>query len=156
MKMGTLFSRRIVLGSLVASGTSTIAPRLADTQIADSHLIASGRKFEQLTVRFDQIVAGECDFDDSFIAEFDRIESEIIASHATTIEGLRVKARAACWALLGDIDPVGEPTTNRRMALSIVRDLIRLGDPSLEQPRAMKKLVQKIEADAMEAIAAAS
>jgi hypothetical protein len=52
-----------------------------------------------------------------------------------------VKARAACWALLGDLDPAGQSTTDKRMALSLVRDLIRLYDPGLERPGALEKLV---------------
>jgi hypothetical protein len=73
------------------------------------------------------------------------IEAEIVATSATTIEGLRVKARAACWALLGDLDPAGESTTDKRMALSIVRDLVRHCDPGLERPRALKVLIKDIE-----------
>ena len=55
------------------------------------------------------------------------------------IKSLCVKARAACWALLGDLDPMDEPTTDKRMALSIVRDLIRLHDPDLEHAGALKQ-----------------
>jgi hypothetical protein len=78
----------------------------------------------------------------------DRIEAQIVATQATTIKGLRVKAQAACWALLGDLDPAGQPTTDKRMALSIVRDLIRLYDSGLEQPGALKKLLEDIEGGA--------
>src|ERR1700730_8357632 len=54
------------------------------------------------------------------------------------MEGLRVKARAACWARLGDLDPASGSTTDERMALPIIRDLIRLFDPNLEQPGALQ------------------
>ena len=40
--------------------------------------------------------------------------------------------------------------------MSMVRDLIRLHDPSLEHPGELKKLVSEIEAGASEAIATAS
>jgi hypothetical protein len=55
--------------------------------------------------------------------------------------GLCVKARAACWALLGDLDPSNQPSTDKRMGLSIIRDLIRVHAPHLEQPGALKQLV---------------
>jgi hypothetical protein len=70
------------------------------------------------------------------------LDAEIVGMEAVTMEGLCVKARAACWALLGDLDPAGQLTTDKRMALSIVRDLIRLYDPGLERPGALKKLVE--------------
>jgi hypothetical protein len=54
---------------------------------------------------------------------------------------LRNEARAASWARLGDLDPTGEITMDQRMALSIVHDLIRLQDSSLERPGALRKLV---------------
>jgi hypothetical protein len=61
------------------------------------------------------------------------------------MEGLYVKAQAACWALLGDLDPMNESTTDRRMAVSIIRDLVRLHEPGLEQPGALKKLVADLD-----------
>ena len=64
------------------------------------------------------------------------------------MEGLCVKARASCWALLGDLDDASDATTDRRMTLSIVRDLIRLYDPGLERPGALKALVESIESGA--------
>jgi hypothetical protein len=35
----------------------------------------------------------------------------------------------SCRTLLGDLNPAGQSTTGKRMALSIMRDLIRLYDP---------------------------
>jgi hypothetical protein len=75
----------------------------------------------------------------------DRIESAILNTQAVTMEGLRVKARAACWARLGDLDPASGSTTDERMALSIIRDLIRLFDPKLEQPGALQKIFADFE-----------
>lgn len=65
------------------------------------------------------------------------------------MEGLRVKARVACWALLGDFDAAGQSTTDKRMALSIVRDLIRLYALGLERLGALTKLVEDIESGAI-------
>jgi hypothetical protein len=92
----------------------------------------------------DRTVEGLSDLTQETMDAFDRIEAEIIATPATTIEDLRVKARAACWALLGDLDS-REHSADKRMALSIVRDLIRMYDPDLERPGAVKKLVEDIE-----------
>jgi hypothetical protein len=61
------------------------------------------------------------------------------------MEGLFVKARARCWALLGDLDYSEQSPMTERMELSIVRDLIRLHNPSLERPGALKTLVKEIE-----------
>jgi hypothetical protein len=60
------------------------------------------------------------------------LEAAIVATPARTMEGFFVKARAASWALLGDLDPAGAKTIDQRMALSIIRDLIQLYDPRLE------------------------
>jgi hypothetical protein len=64
------------------------------------------------------------------------------------MEGLFVKARAACWALLGDLDCPAKSTTNARMSLSIIRDLVRLFDPTLEKPGALRKLLDEIKSGA--------
>ena len=53
-----------------------------------------------------------------------------------------MKARASCWALLGDLDPVNGSSLDKGMALSIVRDLIRLQYPHLEKPGALTRLVE--------------
>ena len=66
-----------------------------------------------------------------------------VATPATTMEGLYVKARAGCWALLGDLDADEHASADQRMALSIMRDLIRLYQPSLERPGALKKLIEQ-------------
>jgi hypothetical protein len=70
---------------------------------------------------------------DEAMALLDRIESlssAIASTPATSLEGLRVKARATAWALLGDFegdfDPSDESSINSRVAASIVRDLLRM------------------------------
>ncbi len=55
-------------------------------------------------------------------------------------DGCHRKARAACWALLGD-----QVHDRQAAGASVVRDLIRLYDPGLEQPGALKELVKGIE-----------
>ena len=134
------FSRRSVLFS------TAIIPAIAELRFnqmsaTDIVLTTLGHKFDALSARLDDGLGGAL----ATLEEFDRIEAEIIATRAATIEGLCVKARVTCWALLGDLDPSEQSTANERMALSIVRDLIRLCDPSLERPGALKRLVNEIE-----------
>jgi hypothetical protein len=96
----------------------------------------------------DHAITTGIDFDDGLLEQLDRLVSEIATTQASTMQGFCVKARAACWALLGDLDEPGDATTDRRMALSIVRDLIRLYSPGLERPGALKQLAQDIESGA--------
>ena len=109
--------------------------------IDDAKLIALGRTFDALATKIDQAIDHGLNIAMDVLEQFGRVEAEIVVSPATTVEGLRVKARAACWALLGDLDPTDEATTDRKMAVSIVRDLIRLHDSGLERPGALKELL---------------
>lgn len=140
-------SRRTTLGLLVASmfATSTLP---AAASFSDSDLLALGRDFDVVAAKIDDAIITGIDFDDELLKQFDWLDDEIATMQASTMEGLCVKARAACWALLGDLDVSGNTTTDRRMALSIVRDLIRLYDPGLERPGALKQLVQDMESGA--------
>lgn len=130
-------SRRSILGALGTLPALTLAGSV-ERSCADTTLLALGTRFEELAAKFDADID---DMSEDMIREFGHIELEILATGAVTVEGLRVKARAACWALLGDLDPAGEATCDKRMALSIVRDLIRLYDSHLERPGALEKLV---------------
>lgn len=146
-KNSATISRRTTLGSLVASLVP--APTLSlSTSSADSHLLALGRDFDATAAKLDRAIASGIDFDGDLLEQIDRLDTEIANTQALTMEGLFVKARAACWALLGDLEDSGNVATDRRMALSIVRDLIRLYEPGLEKPGALKKLVEDIESAA--------
>jgi hypothetical protein len=131
--MSSKISRRTALVSIAMAPTAVGA-----TPDNDARLIELGRQFEEVARKFDDADATAAG---PLLDRLGHLEMAIVDMPATTMQGLRVKARAACWALLGDLDPTGEPTTDKRMALSIVRDLIRLYDPKLEQPGALKKLV---------------
>ena len=106
----------------------------------DVELIALGREFEKTAAALDDAIEHKRDVTDELLQTLGLIESKILSVPAKSIEGFRVKARAACWARLGDLDPTGETTTDKRMGLSIVRDLIRLWDPRLERPGALAQL----------------
>ena len=111
----------------------------------DVSLSEPGYQFDGLAAQLDQAIANGSDIAQDTLNQLSNIEAKIIATPATTVVGLRVKARAAGWALLGDLDAAGELTTDKRMALSIVRDLIHLYDPRLERPGALKRLLKENE-----------
>jgi hypothetical protein len=135
------FSRRSVLYSAVSLPVIASC-RLTEGSLADANLLKLGSQFDALA---DELMKRPVVIIAEFEERLDRIEAEIVATPATTIDGFRVKARAACWALLGDLGSGDQSTTDKRMALSIVRDLIRLYDPDVERPGALKDLVKDIE-----------
>ena len=134
------FSRRSALFSTVIIPAIAVS-RPDQTSGVDFSLLTLGHKFDALTEKLD----GDLNISWETLEEFGEVETQIIATPATTIEGLCVKARVTCWALLGDLDPNEQSTANERMALSIVRDLIRLYDPNLERPGELERLVCEIE-----------
>jgi hypothetical protein len=139
-------SRRAALFS--AGLLSLLGPTRAEA--ADLELIGLGRQFDAVAAKLDRAIEHGLNIDWSDLKEFGRIVDEIVAMPATTIEGLCVKARVRCWARLGDLDDHGEQSTDEdRMALSIVRDLIRLRHPDLERPGALTQLVREIEEPAV-------
>ncbi len=113
------YSRRSVLLSAALIPASA-GLRPAQTPAADSVLVALGREFDALAAKLD----GDLRIPGETLEEFSQVETQIIATPATTIEGLCVKARVTCWAQLGDLDASDHSTANERVALSIVRDLI--------------------------------
>jgi len=119
-------------------------------EAADRELTGLGRQFDAVAAKLDRGIEHGLNIDWSDLKEFGGIVDEIVVTPATTIEGLCVKARVRCWARLGDLDDHGEQSTDEdRMALSIVRDLIRLRHPDLERPGALAQLVREIEEPAV-------
>jgi hypothetical protein len=132
-------SRRLLLCTLAvapAVGSTIVYDRTANV---DRELIRMGQEFSELTRRIDDAIDHRSELTQEVLDRLDCLDSEIVSTPANTVAGLRVKAQAACWALLGDINPCRELTTDKRMALSIVLDLIRIYDPHLEQPGALMK-----------------
>jgi hypothetical protein len=148
MKNNAVLSRRGVLGSLGASTVLAATVTPAEAASADAHLLTLGRAFDDAATQLDHAMANGTDVDWQVLEQLGRLDAKIVGMAAFSMEGLFVKARAACWALLGDLDPAAQSTTDKRMALSMVRDLIRLYDPGLERPGALKKLVEDIESGA--------
>jgi hypothetical protein len=115
-----LFSRR---RAIISDATSFFVarPMRPNSTKPDAELVALGSDFDTVAARLDNGPS----LDSDFANEFDRLEREILASSATTLEGLFVKAKIGCWALLGDFEPKLQSSTLDQVALSIMRDLIQ-------------------------------
>jgi len=119
-----MHSRRFILAQLASAPidrTTAQAGCLADTK-----LFALGIKFEVLADQIDRAIEAGLDIGWEILHEFDSVESAILAMPAKTIDGLRVKARVALWALLGDFDSADQSSTDKRMMASIARDILKV------------------------------
>ena len=141
----SFLSRRELVAALAIPPTAPLTACETKKTTSDTELIALGHEFDKITAQIDNAIDQKLDLEEDVIDHLGRIDGEITTMQAQTIEELRVKARAACWALLGDLDPSNQLSTDQRMALSIVRDLIRLYDSSLERPGALKKVVADLD-----------
>ena len=125
-------TRRSVLTALGATVASASLPSVADAAHPDARLLRLGVELEtawaderRIYAAFeaDQISGEEADkAPDASRAVVD----EILRWPATTLEGLRVKARAVSWCYCGDEISWDDETTDLQLALSIVNDLVRL------------------------------
>lgn len=145
MQNKTKFSRRALLESLAVVSASPAAFSADGASSSDARLIALGREFDAVAAEVDRGIEGPADIPTAALDGLGEVLAEIEATPATTIEGLQVKARAACWSLLGDLDTPEKATGDVCMALSIFRDLIRMHRPEMERPGALTKLVEEIE-----------
>jgi len=101
----------------------------------DAELLDLGRQFEAAWAQerplWDASQAASDDDDAKTLylraQEFSKRTAEIVhqiePQNATTLEGLRVKARAALWYFCGDLAEFDDPT-NVRLIASILRDLL--------------------------------
>jgi hypothetical protein len=138
-------SRRAVLFS------APFIPAVAGGEIkpaqGDVCLFRLGDRFDAVAAQVDHAIEHSLDIEWVTLEELGRVEAEILRRPATTIEGLCTKARVACWAVIGDLDDSEQSNAYERIALSIIRDLVRLHRPELERPGAIAKLVQEVEQD---------
>jgi hypothetical protein len=146
MDLMKLTSRRSVL-VLAAGMPAIITAKGVQSPPKDIDLLRLGDRFDALAAQVDHAIEHALDIEWVTLEELGRVEAEILRRPATTIEGLSTKARVACWAVLGDLDDSEQSNAYERVALSIIRDLIRLHRPELERPGAIKKLVQEVEQD---------
>jgi hypothetical protein len=107
-----------------------------------STLNGLGCQFDEVASKFDLALNGGKDISRDLLEAFENIVETINRLPATTIDGLRVKARVAAWALLGDLSTRQNCKLAEDMAMSIVRDLIRHFDRQCERPGAVARLVE--------------
>ncbi|THD63414.1 MAG: hypothetical protein E7813_18495 [Bradyrhizobium sp.] len=76
---------------------------------------------------------------------WNRTIETMIDTNADSLDGVRAKARVACSNRLGDLDEavvdLSASHNDRTLENSILRDLIRLYDPHLEQKGAVQALL---------------
>lgn len=131
MDAGAQIARRSLLASLI-TWPLAVARQSPQGPAADASSDVRLRKLEleftAVAEQLDLAIMGKRNLPQSLLDDLDRLEKEMINTPATSMAGLRAKARAAQWALLDDIDPSRESSMDRRMALSIVRDLASRSD----------------------------
>lgn len=107
--------------------------------------IGLGRRFDDVAASFDQSIQTKEGPSQETLDKMSAVEKQILEARATTLEGLRVKARAASWSFLGDWNPADGTSTGERMALSIVLDLMQTHDANLLRPGATARLSASVE-----------
>jgi hypothetical protein len=134
-----------MVAGLVA--VTAVASRAATGELisADADLIDLGHQFEEVVGIIDRAIDAKSDLTFDILERLEIIERAILTKKAMTINGLRVKARAACWARLGDLDETDQSSMDLRMAMSIIRDLIRVHDAELENPGALTQLMAEFD-----------
>jgi hypothetical protein len=137
-------SRRLAL-FLAAIIPAIAMSRYVGSTEAEPVLLALGRRFDAVAAQLDYAIENRLDVEWKALEELGRIESQIFATPATTLEGFCVKARVGCWGMLGDFDAADDSAAGARMAFSIMRDLIRLSAPHLENPGAIRRLIEETE-----------
>ena len=86
----------------------------------------AAEKAAEHTLKAAQTPADEKPWDDAY-AVTQKVVNEIEAMQATTLDGLRLKARAVQWCYGTDVIDLrcDQDTTDLRLATSIVEDLLR-------------------------------
>ena len=149
----SFISRRVALRGLASIPATSAVPATVFAS-SDEQLLAFGRDFDAISAALDAVIDRMSANDeseqaslhqqiDNLLNRLGTVEAAIGGIQATTLAGLQVKARVACWVRFGDLDPIGQPNLDSKMALSIVRDLIRLCDPTLERPGALARLLEE-------------
>ena len=125
MQKISILSRREVVRGIAATPAVAVATFTAAVS-PDATLVALGVQFDEIARAIDRAIEQGAHFNalKTLLPRFDAVEATILATQAKTIRGLQIKARAAHWALLGDLELANETTTDQRMSLSIIRDLM--------------------------------
>ena len=108
---------------------------------SDARLIKLGRQFDNVASNIDLAVGGQKELCLSMLQHMDELANAIESQSAITLDGLRVKARIAAWALMGDLEARQDCALAQDMSRSILRDLIRNFDSNCQRPGAVGRLV---------------
>ena len=108
----------------------------------DAPLKQLGPQFDYVSSKIDFAIKGQIELSLSTLQHMEQLVQAIDEQPATVLEGFRVKARVAAWALLGDLDALQDCELANQMARSICRDLIRNFDPGCEKPGAVARLIE--------------
>jgi hypothetical protein len=97
--------------------------------LPDARLRELGAAFDQLAAELEENGRSEREEEvDALYAKIEQIEQEICATRATTLEGLRVKARVTKWWSVGEevllVHNDVDRTSEIAFAESILRDLL--------------------------------
>jgi hypothetical protein len=130
------YSRRAFAFGLAAMPTSSVLPTTAVAELnpPDSELLAMGRELFSAQAALDR--AGEHDQAMALLERIDILTVEIADKAAVTIQGLYIKALATSWSLI-DFDPKEGVSSDMRLVVSILYDLIRL---SADDPLVMRSI----------------
>jgi hypothetical protein len=145
-KVKNTTNRRDERTSLICAGATATAPH--DAVNNDIELLALGRLLDAAVADESRILAqigcsdDRCKLDKAFeeaVAVTGGLARQIAATRATTLEGLRVKARAVRWCYCGTFEDLdADETTDIALSSSIVRDLLDLDEAKI--PNANSKL----------------
>ena len=127
MQTMSILSRREVVRGIAATPAVAAATFTAAVS-PDATLVALGVQFDEIARAIDSAIEQRRHFNalNTLLPRFDVVEAAILATEAKTIRGLQIKARAAHCALLGNLEPAVQATSDQRMSLSIIGDLIAL------------------------------
>lgn len=119
-------TRRNILCSVAAI---SLAP--GTNTLADSELLALGQEFSVVSAGLDLCLDHKLYIPEWLIDRLGPVLRAIEQSHATTMDGLLVKAQAVNWNLLGDLSPSSTSSAAERLMLTMIRDLMQTHRPDL-------------------------
>jgi hypothetical protein len=116
----TIYSRREI-----ARGIASIPFSSSATGGDDAMLLDLCRVFEKVADMHDTCDLSNMEAEKVY-QYLDKLERDIGRLQAKTFAGVVAKASVAVWTRVGDLDPENEVTAERRLSISILRDIIRL------------------------------
>jgi hypothetical protein len=133
MQNSDMLSRRAVVGGLAFAPALSAPTVTAGMKSLDADLVELDRQLHLTIAALDS----SSDHDETMLRlrEIEDLNAAMVATHAKTLHGLYLKARATAWALIsenGPLDPAKELTLNDQISASIVRDLLNLGADASE------------------------